>query len=216
MLLAAGVGARMRPLTEHTPKPLLKVGSKTLIEHALERLKQGGIQEVMINIHHLGDQIVRYLGDGSRYGLRLHFLVEKERLETAGGIFQVLPFFENQPFVVMSADIWTDYPIENLPKTLSHDMHLVMVNNPHFRPEGDFGLNAQQYLTFDTPKLTYASIAVLHPQLFKGFEGGFSPLFPFFKKAIEENKATGEYYSGRWENLTSPEQWEELNKQLGF
>src|SRR3989344_4680533 len=213
ILLAAGLGKRMRPLTDVTPKPLLKLGSRALIEYALEKLARADIRDVIINVHHLGDRIMETLGNGHRYGINISYSQEKERLETAGGIHRVLPFFEGKPFIVMSADIWTDYDLNQLLQTLPFDAHLVIVNNPPFHPEGDYGLDKNHTLTLSAPKLTYANISVLHPRIFDSFEGGYARLAPFLDKAIKAGRVTGEHYTGRWENLTSPDHLQALNQQ---
>lgn len=202
MILAAGLGKRMQPLTLTTPKPLLKVGNTTLIDHALQQLQLAGIKEVMINVHHLGDQIITHCGDGSAYNLKIHYSVEDILLETGGGIFQALSFFNNEPFLVMSADVWTDFSLKKLLTIKTKAAHLIFVDNPEYHPAGDYGLDEHGIVQLHSDKkFTYANIAVIHPSLFDGEKHGVFKLSSVFKKAIEKKNVTGEYYSGEWFNV---------------
>lgn len=211
MILAAGRGERMRELTLNTPKPLLKVRGRYLIEYAILRLVKAGVSDIVINISYHGQQIKEALGDGSRYGIRLHYSEEPERLETGGGIFQALPLLGKEPFIIVSGDVITDLPLEDLPKQLQGLAHLVMVDNPSYHPKGDFGLLDGKINLTAKPTLTYASIAVLHPDLFKGCEPGVFRLFSLVIPAIERQQVTGEYYQGKWYNIGTPEDLNEVN-----
>lgn len=204
MILAAGRGERMKALTQHTPKSLLRVQGSYLIEFAIDALKRAGILDIVINISYLGEQIKQVLGDGKQYGVSIIYSEEVERLETGGGILKALPLLGEKPFVVMSSDIITDYPLHQLPKQLAGLGHLVMVDNPLFHPKGDFGLY-EGYLTLDhQPALTYANIAVLHPHLFAGCASRYFRLVELLVPAIKKRQLTGEYYQGKWHNIGEP------------
>ena len=211
MILAAGLGLRMGTLTEKTPKSLLRVAEYYLIEYALFSLKQADINEVIINISNQGEQIKNALGNGKRYGMRIFYSEEKERLETGGGILQALPFFENQPFLVLSSDVITDYPLENLKKYPKKLAHLVLVDNPSYHPEGDFGLDFDEVKREKTPKLTFANIGLYHPQLFSNCKKGFFPLSQILFPAVANHLVTGEYYQGMWYNIGTPLDLQEIN-----
>ncbi len=209
MILAAGRGERMGELTLDTPKPLLRVDGHYLIEFALDRLKRAGISDIVINVSYLGEKIKNILGNGSQYGLRIVYSTEVERLETGGGILQALPLLGVNPFVVMSSDIITDYPLPQLPQQLKGLGHLVMVNNPIYHSQGDFALR-DQYLELDAkPSYTFANIAVLHPDLFAGCELQYFRLAQLLIPAIRERQMTGELYQGAWCNTGTPTDWEE-------
>lgn len=219
MILAAGRGARMRPLTDDVPKPLLTVGEKPLIVHLLNALVDMGINDVVINVHHLGEKIQQALGDGSDYGINIHYSVESELLETGGGINQVLPLLGSEPFLVISADIFTHYPFKQLPKILPNALaHLVLVPNPDFHPTGDYAFKTddnQGVLTLSgESKFTYASFGVFHPELFYQFRPQTKKfrLTTVLTPAIEQGLITGECYYGNWHNLGTYEQLVELRK----
>ena len=216
----------MRPLTERTPKALLEVSGRPLIEHHLVRLAAAGYTEVVINVAHLGNQLVDFLGDGSRWGLMLQISSEKEPLETAGGIVQALPLLGRAPFLLVNADIFTDYPFQNLryaaiPK---RGGHLVLVPNPAQHPGGDFRLVDSQIMALGYAKesstastevsLTYAGIALLDPSFFADISSGKRPLRPLFDLAIDDQRLSGEYYGGLWADVGTPERLEELNRQF--
>lgn len=206
MILAAGLGKRMHPLTLTTPKPLLKMGGTTLIDHALHQLKLAGISDIVINVHHLRDQIIAHCGDGSAYDLTIHYSIEETLLETGGGIFQALPFFNNDPFLAISADVWTDFPLKKLLSQKTNGAHLIFVDNPDYHPQGDYGLDTNGIVHLDSAhKLTYANIAVIHPSLFQAEKPGIFKLSSVFRKAIEKKCVTGEYYSGVWHNIGTPQ-----------
>ncbi len=212
MVLAAGRGERMRPLTAHTPKPLLEVGGKALIEYHLAALQQAGVNDVIINHAWLGEQIESRLGNGDRYGLRIEYSPEiPEALETAGGIVQALARLGTEPFIVINGDTWCDYPLQRLPHHPDGLAHLVMVDNPAHNPQGDFCLNNGSLQAEGESKLTYSGIGVYHPQLFAGLEPGIRPLAPLLKKAMASNQVKGEHYRGYWYDIGTPERLAELD-----
>jgi aminoglycoside/choline kinase family phosphotransferase len=216
MVLAAGQGKRMGELTARTPKPLLLVAGKYLIEYALLSLKEAGVSEIVINIANFGDQIKEALGCGKRYGLNIFYSEEKERLETGGGIYKALPLLGEGPFLVMSSDIITSYPLVQLQKReLSGLAHLVMVNNPPYNLQGDFGLR-DGLLNLDVNEtFTFANLAILHPGLFAGCgEGHFRLATTLLVPAIQQGKVTGEHFEGKWYNVGTPGDLLEVNKDL--
>lgn len=204
MILAAGRGERMRPLTDHTPKPLLKVAGKELIVWHLQNLKRAGIEQVVINTAWLPEQFEQALGDGRDFGVQITWSREPAGgLETAGGIINALPHLGSEPFVLVNGDIWCDFDFRNLPKAISGHGHLIMVDNPGHNPDGDFSL--QEGYVRRQPELTFSGISVLHPALFTGSDGGFLKLRPFFEQAIAHNSLTGEHYTGFWTDVGTPE-----------
>lgn len=207
MIFAAGKGERMGELTQACPKPLLLVRGQPLISYHLRKLAAIGVQDCMINLRYLGEKIQQALGDGSQFGLRLHYSYETEVLETAGGIIQALDFFENKPFLLMSGDILCDYPLEKLVKVclISSLAHLVMVDNPEHHRAGDFALCADGFLALEGEKLNYAGLGVYHPTLFKHYSPGYRKLGDVLKETIANKQITGEYYSGQWLNVDTPE-----------
>jgi MurNAc alpha-1-phosphate uridylyltransferase len=220
MILAAGLGQRMLPLTENTPKPLLLAGGRMLIEWQILRLQEAGISEIVINHHHLGQQIENALGDGQRYGVRLHYSAEPERLETAGGIIRALPLLGKEPFVLTNADIWTDYDFSRLtrrtaPAGSAALMHMVMVPNPAHNTAGDFSLDNGWVGEQQAPRYTYAGISMLHPDFFAGESERFLPLLPLLRKAIAERRVSGEFHTGQWHDIGTPERLQWLDRYLG-
>ena len=206
MILAAGRGERMREFTAQTPKPLLRVDGRYLIEYPLENLRRAGIREVVINVSYLGEQIQAALGDGSRFGIKIIYSVEPERLEVGGGIFQALPHLGAEPFIVVSGDVITDYPLANLPQQPVGLAHLVMIDNPTFHPKGDFGLR-EGYVDKDAkPTLTFANIGVYRPEVFAGCQPGHFRWSQVMMPAIQQGKVTGEHFRGTWYNVGSPEE----------
>jgi MurNAc alpha-1-phosphate uridylyltransferase len=215
MILAAGRGERMRPLTDHLPKPLLKVSGKTLIEHHIESLAAAGFRALVINHAHLGAQIEAYLGSGERYGVRITWSREPDgALETGGGIFQALPALEGEGFLVVKADIWTDYPFARLAKPISGLAHLVLVDNPPEHPQGDFVLRDSRVLAEGAPRLTFSGIGVYHRDLFRGCQPGRFPLAPLLRTAMEKGQVSGEHYTGAWRDIGTPERLAELDRML--
>lgn len=212
MILGAGLGTRMRPLTDALPKPLLPVAGKPLIIHLLERLKKGGFSECVINLHYLGAKIKNFLGSGSLLGMTLLYSEEEKLLDTGGGIRKALPLLGEEPFLLVSGDIWTDFDFASL-KHHTELCHLVMVPNPDFHPDGDFGLD-KGCVTQNFPKYTYANIAVLHPELFSGVKETIFPVFSLITPQIAKRNVTGELFLGPWENVGTPTQLAQLNNRL--
>ncbi|HCS46342.1 MAG TPA: mannose-1-phosphate guanylyltransferase [Pseudomonas sp.] len=213
MILAAGKGERMRPLTLTTPKPLVRAGGIPLIEYHLKALAVAGFTEVVINHAWLGQQIENYLGDGSQYGVRIHYSAEGEPLETGGGIFHALPLLGDEAFVVVNGDIWTDYDFSVLHQPIAGLAHLVLADNPAHHPAGDFSLIDGQVHDgqADTATLTYSGIAVLHPQLFDGCSAGAFKLAPLLRTAMEEGQVTGERLNGVWVDVGTHERLAEVD-----
>lgn len=217
MILAAGRGSRMRPLTDSTPKPLLKVGGKSLIIWHIESLKKAGFEEIVINIAWLGDQIPQALGDGSRFGIKLIYSDEQHEgaLETAGGIIKALPLLGDDPFLVVNGDVWSDYPYSNINPLQNDDVaHLVLTNNPKQHPEGDFSLNENRVAKNRDEKFTFTGIAYYHPKMFKNLPQGKLALLPLFIEKITEQKVSGELHLGDWRDIGTPERLQELDDKL--
>lgn len=219
MLLAAGKGTRMLPLTATTPKPLLEAGGSSLIVHQIRKLQQQGFSELVINHAWLGAQLEAALGDGSALGVRIHWSPEDEPLETAGGIQRALPLLGTKPFAVVNADVWTDYPFARLRTALMPDdlVHLVLVRNPAHHPHGDFGLDGAGRLCLPDPgqaTFTYSGIAVFAPALFAALAPGTHRLLPLLRQAIAEGRASGEHFSGDWCDIGTPERLAALDAQL--
>ncbi len=222
MILAAGKGERMRPLTEKTPKPLLPVGDKPLIEYLIENLHKAGFTNLVINHAWLGDQIEAALGDGSRFGSSIVYSAEGEPLNTAGGIIKALPLLGDEPFLVVNGDIWTDYSFSTLKaySNLEDLAHLVMVTNPSQHPLGDYVLDSDNYLSLKDPNqtsqetLTYCGIAVLHPKLFKDLAVEKIPLARLFKAAITQKQISAEYYQGEWFDIGTAGRLKKLNARF--
>ncbi|QEY59841.1 nucleotidyltransferase family protein [Pseudomonas sp. C27(2019)] len=206
MILAAGKGERMRPLTLHTPKPLIPVAGVPLIEYHLRALARAGIEEVVINHAWLGEKIEAHLGDGERFSVRITYSRESQPLETGGGIFRALPQLGDAPFIVINGDVLTDYDFAALPQTLDGLAHLVLVDNPEHHPEGDFSLQQGQVVMPDaTNTLTYSGIALLHPHLFADCFTGAFKLAPLLREAMTQGRVSGEHFTGRWIDIGTPE-----------
>ena len=215
MILAAGRGERMRPLTDHTPKPLLEVDGKPLIEHHITCLRAAGITRLVINYAHLGEQIVARLGDGSGLGVDISYSPEPAgALETGGGIKRALPLLGEQPFLVVNGDIWTDYPYIDMRLDDGKCAHLVLVNNPAHHPQGDFGLSGSSVVDTAKQRLTFSGIGVYHPRLFDGTAEEVFPLAPLLRAAIQRGEVSGEHYSGRWLDIGTPQRLDALNREL--
>ena len=220
MILAAGMGNRMRPLTLHTPKPLLEVGGKPLIVWHIEKLQKIGVQEIVINTAWLGEKLADALGDGSQFGVKILWSHEGEGLETAGGIINALPLLGNEPFILVNGDVWTtmDFaPLLNV--QLQDDLaHLVLVENPIQHPQGDFILAANKAYTFEQARsgenLTYSGVAVMHPQMFDGLESGKRPLAPLLKQAMQQEKISAQKLQGVWVDVGTPERLNALDQQI--
>lgn len=211
MILAAGRGERMGKLTDNTPKALLRVGDHYLIEYAINHLVGAGFTEIIINVSYQAEQIKSALGDGKRYGASIHYSEEKERLETGGGIFQALPLLGHEPFLVIGGDIITDFPLASVPREPKGLTHLIMVNNPSYHPQGDFGLRDGK-LEMNAPALTFASIGVYRPELFTDCEPGHFRLTKLLVPAILKGQVTGEHYQGSWYNIGTPEDLEDISR----
>jgi len=215
MILAAGRGERMRPLTDKIPKPLLEVGGKPLIERHVERLAQAGIVRVVINLAWLGSMIRERLGDGARYGVRIEYSDESPRaLETAGGIFRALPLLGDAAFMVLNGDNYTDYPLARAALPADRDVHLVLVPNPPQHPQGDFGLADGRALPSADVQYTYAGIAVYRRAFFDGCVDGAYPLKPLWVKSMAAGRCSAELYSGFWEDVGTVERLRALNARL--
>jgi MurNAc alpha-1-phosphate uridylyltransferase len=216
MLLAAGRGERMRPLTDHTPKPLLRVGGQTLIGHHITALARAGFRELVINHAHLGAQLVAALGDGSDYGVHIDYSPEPPgALETGGGIFHALPLLGAGPFAVVNADIWTEFDFAALPRQPDGLAHLVLVDNPPHHRQGDFALRNGRVSADGAPRLTFSGIGVYRPALFDGCPGGPFPLAPLLRRALAAGPVSGERYCGTWFDIGTPERLAAANGRLG-
>lgn len=215
MIFAAGRGERMRPLTDTTPKPLLRVGGKRLIEHHLEKLAAIGVEDVVINTSHLADQFAAALGDGARWKLRIHYSHEgAQPLETGGGIKHALPLLGDAPFIAVSADIVSDYDYARLPAEPAGLAHLVMVPNPDFHPDGDFWLDGARLNEQGIgERLTFGNIGVYRPELVAGEPATCFKLLPMYQRAMREARLGGECHRGFWCNLGTPQQLAELARQ---
>ncbi|EIK98731.1 nucleotidyl transferase [Pseudomonas sp. M47T1] len=211
MILAAGKGERLRPLTLHTPKPLVRAGGVPLIEYHLRALAAAGFTEIVINHAWLGQQIEDHLGDGTRFGVSIRYSAEGEPLETGGGIFQALPLLGVEPFVVVNGDIWTEYDFARLRQPLNGLAHLVLVDNPAHHPDGDFVLHDGDVSeSAGAARLTYSGIAVLHPALFAGSTAGGFKLAPLLREAMAGGKVSGEHFHGRWVDVGTHERLAEV------
>jgi MurNAc alpha-1-phosphate uridylyltransferase len=226
MILAAGHGKRMLPLTESIPKPLLRAGEHSLIEWQILKLASAGIRELVINLHHLGEQIPAALGDGARFGVHIQYSPETELLETAGGIINALPLLGGalmgtEAFVVVNGDVWTDYDFTQLTAAAArleatHSLaHLVLVPNAMHHPQGDFYLDNSGWVSDQgEPRLTFSGISVLHPLLFSGLTVQRLPLSPVLRQAMTRQQVSGEYFAGDWQDIGSPERLKALECRL--
>lgn len=211
MILAAGLGNRMRPLTLHTPKPLLEVGGKPLIVWHIEKLAAIGVTEIVINTAWLGEKLAQALGDGSQFGVKILWSHEGEGLETAGGIIHALPLLGNQPFILLNGDVWTTMDFAPLLDVDLNDnlAHLVLVENPQQHPEGDFTLAEGKAYTFDQQvegeNLTFSGVSVISPKIFEGLEAGKRPLAPLLKAAMLNHQVVASKLVGIWVDVGTPE-----------
>jgi MurNAc alpha-1-phosphate uridylyltransferase len=213
MILAAGRGERMRPLTDHTPKPLLEIQGKALIVHHVEKLASLGFSEIIINIAHLGYKIPKALGDGSKWGVSLIYSDEQNSgaLESAGGIIKALPFFGSETFLVVNGDVFCDYEFEPF-FGLGEDLaHLILVPNPGHNPDGDFALEDERVLNDADDKYTFSGIGYYSPKLFDGLTCEKSALAPLLRNAIEKGKVSGSMYSGLWHDIGTPQRLKAMN-----
>lgn len=216
MILAAGLGNRMRPLTDHCPKPLLKVAGKPLIEHQINRLVAAGITDITINHAYLGEQIEAYLQDGRELGCRIRYSRESTPLETGGGIFQALPLLGDEPFLLINGDIWLDADLPALMQApLTGLAHLVMVANPEHHPVGDFKLhNGLLQVGGEGQACTYSGLAILSPKLFDGCEPGVFKLAPLLVAAMVNQQVQGSYFDGYWLDVGTPQRLAELEQHI--
>ncbi|MDP9066229.1 MAG: nucleotidyltransferase family protein [Pseudomonadota bacterium] len=206
MILAAGRGERMRPLSDTTPKPMLRVQGQPLIERLVVGLVHSGITRLVVNLAWLGSTIREYLGNGARYGASIDYSEEKPHaLETAGGIFRALPLLGPGPFVVVNGDVFTDYPFERLELDAARDAHLVLVANPPHHPGGDFSMNAGLAAADGHPRYTFAGIAAYRPEFFAGCSDGTFPLKPLLLRAMALERCGAELYTGRWDDVGTPD-----------
>lgn len=215
MILAAGRGERMRPLTDHTPKPLLEVGGQALIEYHLHALATGGFGEVIINLAHLGAQIRNFLGDGRSYGIPIRYSDEGEHaLETGGGIFHALSLLGREPFLVVNGDVWCDYPLRSTALPPGDLVHLILVDNPGHNPVGDFCIADGRLRTCGPKKLTFSGIGYYRPELFTDCQSGKFPLAPLLQRAAAEDRAGAEHYQGAWNDVGTLERLAALDAEL--
>ena len=215
MILAAGQGKRMRPLTETTPKPLLKVAGKSLIEYQIQALVKAGITELVINHAWLGEQIPTYLGEGEKYGCNIQYSAEPvDAYETAGGIIHALNLLKDDTFVVINSDVWCDFNYRQLTTIDLKDKlaHLVLVDNPAHNPTGDFGLNQGLVSLEQQTKYTFAGIGLYHKDLFAGEHKMPLPLGPLLKQQIAQNKVSGERHHGQWFDIGTPERLAQIEQ----
>jgi N-acetyl-alpha-D-muramate 1-phosphate uridylyltransferase len=215
MLLAAGRGERMRPLTDVTPKPLLPVGGKPLIAHLLEGLARAGVRDVVVNLSWLGERIRQALGDGARYGVQIAYSQEGPvPLETGGGVLHALPLLGPEPFLVVSGDLWTAFDFGRLALDAQADGRIVLVPNPAFHPAGDFALDGDLVVERASARLTYANIGVYRPELFAHCTPGRFPLATLLRRAIAAGRLRGELYQGEWLNIGTPQQLSALDAEI--
>jgi len=215
LILAAGRGERMRPLTDVVPKPLLPVAGRPLITYLIDGLVAAGMHDIVINHAHLGEQLVAALGDGRDYGVRIEYSAEGPTgLETGGGIFHALRLIRSDPFVVINGDIWTDYPFAQLPATVPGLAHLVLVDSPMHHLGGDFALREGRVSEDGGARLTFSGIGVYRRALFSQCVAGKFPLAPLLRQAMRDARVTGEHYRGKWLDIGTPERLSELERAL--
>lgn len=215
MLLAAGRGRRLRPLTDDVPKPLIPVGQHRLIEYSILKLKAAGINNIVINVCYLAKKIISFLGDGSRYGVNIEYSLEGEEcLGTGGGIYRALTLLGDKPFWLISADIWSDFISFDAQLNKDTYAHLLMVPNPEFHPDGDYGISEQGIISTQLPKFTYSGISLLAPKLFNGCRDEEFSLSPIFNKAIKRSQVSGELFAGDWFNVGTEKQLKRLREKL--
>ena len=218
MILAAGYGKRLRPLTDHTPKPLVSIGGKPMIVHHLEKLAKAGVEEVVINLGHLGSKIPEFLGDGCNWGLSIEYSDEGPHpLETGGGMAKALPLLGNDTFLLVNGDVWTDLDFSGIPKSLNGDDQamLFLVRQPEWREKGDFDLVENRVRESDTPSLLYAGIALYHPSILDGALIEKFSIVPRLKKAIQQDRVAGRFIDGEWDDVGTPERLSALRQKHG-
>jgi len=216
MILAAGRGERLRPLTDELPKPLIEVGGKPAIVWHLEKLAAAGFRTVVINLSWLGQKVRDELQDGSSFGLHIIYSDEGETaLETGGGIFKALPLLGDSPFLVINGDVFSDYPLSSVELAPDRYAHLILVPNPSHNPRGDFGLQGQE-VTMAGELYTFSGIGIYNPCIFSGCRGGVFPLAPILSAAIAQGKVSGELWRGRWHDIGTQERLISLNDSLAM
>ena len=215
MILAAGYGERMGSLTKQTSKVLLKIGDQALIDFHLQKLVNIGVSEVIVNTHHMAEQVQQYLGDGARYGLPITTIFESELLGTGGAVYNALPLLGEQPFIIISGDMWTDYDYAKLPQQFNTFAHIVLVDNPPYHMQGDFQFKKDEgyVLPIGQDNLTYANFGVYRAELFAAIGAGTYGLSTVLGPAIAASKVSGEHYTGAWKNVNTPQQLQNLRKQ---
>jgi MurNAc alpha-1-phosphate uridylyltransferase len=215
MVLAAGRGARLRPLTDTLPKPLMVVGGRPLISWHLSALARAGVREVVINLSWLGEQLRAALGDGAAFGVRIHYSEEGPvPLETGGGIFRALPLLGPEPFLVVSGDVWTDIDFARVHLEPHALAHLVLIPNPPHHPRGDFGLTGDRVVQAEHERFTYANVGLYHPEFFAGCRPGRFPLIEPLNRAIAAQRVRGELHRGAWCDVGTAERLAALNARL--
>jgi len=215
MVLAAGRGERMRPITDTVPKPLVRVGGRPLIAWHLAALARAGVREVVINLSWLGEQLRTALGAGADFGLRITYSEEGPvPLETGGGIFRALPLLGPEPFLVLSGDIWTDIDLGGVQLEPEAHAHLVLIPNPPHHPRGDFGLEGNVVVQRDSERLTYANVGIYRPEFFAGCAAGRFPLLEPLNRAIAAHLVRGEVHRGAWSDVGTPERLAQLEARL--
>ena len=215
MILAAGRGERLRPITDETPKPLIDVAGKSLLERHLESVKSAGIRKVVINLGWLGDRIVERVGSGTNYGLDVRYSQEGDDiLETGGGIHKALPMLGKEPFLVVNADIYTDMPIPDMSLASGSLGHLVMVPTPDYRANGDFDLEAGLVRNSEDAAYTFSGVAIYRPEFFDGCEAGRFSIAPMLREAADRGQLSGSLYEGRWADAGTPERLAALRNSL--
>lgn len=225
MILAAGRGERMRPLTDKMPKAMLEVNAKPLIQYHVENLVRAGIVDIVINHALFGEQLEACLNDGKALGASITYSAEGDHpLETAGGIVKALPLLGDKPFVTVNADIWTDFPFQDLlcefdgqSNHLSVDSaHLILVDNPEHNPKGDFALSHEKVINQGDPMLTFSGISIFTPEFFKDCSSGSAPLVPMLRNATSDGRVTGSHYQGQWQDIGTPERLSDLRQSFKY
>ncbi len=221
MILAAGLGQRMRPLTDNLPKPMLSAGGKPLLQYHLEALAKIEVTQVVINLAYLGDKIRTFVGTGEGFGLNVSYSEEPEPLETAGALLHALPLLGDEPFILLNGDVWTDYPLSKLTDyslSADEDAHLVLVANPEFHPAGDFSPNHHGRLENnpDLSKFTFAGLSLIHPRLISAYpeQRNKFPLGEVLRYGLSHNRISAEVYAGKWSDVGTPERLAQLDAQL--
>ena len=218
MILAAGYGKRLRPLTDHTPKPLVSIGGKPLIVHHLEKIAQTGIKEVVINLGHLGDKIPEALGNGDTWGLSIQYSEEgPDPLETGGGMAKALPLLGSETFLLVNGDVWCDLDFSSIPRSLeSNDQSILyLVQQPEWRERGDFSLLNGRVVESESPKYLYAGIALYHPSILKGAKVEKFSIVPRLKQAIASDRVAGILHQGEWDDVGTPERLHAIQANHG-